>query len=407
MRSFGSTRNSPQPLSLFVLSPSICTQNSLKCSLDAQPSPFRSLDSFTPSLALSLPGTVKSCLVQLKILPAPLLSCLTMYPLVSARRHLLCYSLCFNIQPGAYSIDDASFTISYSSAFRSVVDSAAVNGSYHASDSAGSTVQLTFFGTSVEWFGQMTAKSGIAAVYLDGVLQGAVDTYDVNVLNQQRLFAAYSLSSSDPHTLFIEVKGQHGARSSGNQVSIDAFVITRVPSSSNSIARRAQAPIVSSGWTLSESGTTGVAAMQLAMVTDRHALILDKVEHNPLTVNGHPAWGALYDLYDNSVRPLNVRSNSFCAGGTWLSNGTMLSIGGNPVVEGTTSAADFGDLNGLQALRMFNPCDDGKCDIVESPSRLRMASARWYNSAARLDDGSVMIIGGSTKGGWINNVTTV
>lgn len=147
--------------------------------------------------------------------------------------------------------------------------------------------------------------------------------------------------------------------------------------------------------------------MQLAIVTDTHAIILDKVEHNLLSINGHPAWGALYDLQTNTVRALNIRSNSFCAGGTWLSNGTLLSIGGNPVVESSTGAADFGDVNGLQAIRMFNPCDDGKCDVLESPNQIRMASARWYNSATRLDDGSVMIIGGSSKGGWINNETTV
>jgi hypothetical protein len=35
-----------------------------------------------------------------------------------------------------------------------------------------------------------------------------------------------------------------------------------------------------------------------------------------------------------------------------------------------------------------------------------MASPRWYNTVLRLDDGSAMIMGGSTRGGWINNATT-
>jgi hypothetical protein len=34
-----------------------------------------------------------------------------------------------------------------------------------------------------------------------------------------------------------------------------------------------------------------------------------------------------------------------------------------------------------------------------------MASPRWYNTVVRIPDGSAIIIGGSKKGGWINNAT--
>jgi len=150
--------------------------------------------------------------------------------------------------------------------------------------------------------------------------------------------------------------------------------------------------------------------MQLSVISATHAIVIDKVEHNPLTINGHPAWSALYDLRSNNVRPLNMRSNSFCAGGTFLSNGSFINVGGNPVVVDNTGAADFGDLNGIQSIRLFHPdlCDDqgGGCDIIEAPHKLRLASPRWYNAVLRLDDGSAMILGGSTRGGWINNATT-
>ena len=144
---------------------------------------------------------------------------------------------------------------------------------------------------------------------------------------------------------------------------------------------------------------------QIAVVTDESVIIIDKVEHNPMSTNGHPAWSALYNLRDDTLTALNPASNSFCAGGTWLGNGTLLNVGGNPVVADKTGAADFGDVNGLQAVRMYNPCRDVGCasDIVEYPARIRLASARWYNSVVRLEDGSAMIIGGSTKGGWMNN----
>lgn len=58
--------------------------------------------------------------------------------------------------------------------------------------------------------------------------------------------------------------------------------------------------------------------------------VLDKSEGNALMVNGHAAWGSIYTISDQSVRPLNLVTNSFCAGGGWLGNGTLASVGGNP-----------------------------------------------------------------------------
>ena len=148
--------------------------------------------------------------------------------------------------------------------------------------------------------------------------------------------------------------------------------------------------------------------MQLAVISDSHALIVDKVEHNPLEINGHPAWGALYNLHTHSLKPLSMQSNSFCAGGSFLGNGTMLNVGGNPVVEDFTSATDFGDVNGIQAVRLFHPCDSedvSGCDVFDNPSQTHLASPRWYNTVVRISDGSAMILGGSTKGGWMNNAT--
>jgi hypothetical protein len=108
-------------------------------------------------------------------------------------------------------------------------------------------------------------------------------------------------------------------------------------------------------WILNQTGTTGVHAMQLAVISPTHALIVDKVEHNPLTINGHPAWAALYNLKTHAVTALSMESNSFCAGGTFLRNGTMIIGGGNPVVENKTAPSDFGDVDGLQAIRSFTP----------------------------------------------------
>ncbi|QRV74665.1 glyoxal oxidase [Ceratobasidium sp. AG-Ba] len=106
-------------------------------------------------------------------------------------------------------------------------------------------------------------------------------------------------------------------------------------------------------WTLDQPGTTGVNAMQLAVMDGNHLVIIDKLESNPLMTNkGTHALGSMYNLKDNTKRPLNgISTNTFCAGGGWLSNGTLVSIGGNPLVEsgGTTSP------DGLQGDWTNNP----------------------------------------------------
>ncbi|QRV74664.1 glyoxal oxidase [Ceratobasidium sp. AG-Ba] len=155
-------------------------------------------------------------------------------------------------------------------------------------------------------------------------------------------------------------------------------------------------------WTLTQPGTTGIGAMQMTVVGPDTVMIIDKLESNPLSTDqGTHALGAIYSLKTNTVRPLNgITTNSFCAGGGWLSNGTMVNMGGNPLVKIDNSTAQ----NGLQGVRLFNPCNEGeKCDVYEDAQRIRLTSSRWYPSGARLSDGSLLIIGGAFGGGWTNN----
>ncbi|GAA5952686.1 hypothetical protein JCM21900_000403 [Sporobolomyces salmonicolor] len=152
--------------------------------------------------------------------------------------------------------------------------------------------------------------------------------------------------------------------------------------------------------TLKNGGATGVGAMQASVVDDDHILIYDKAENNALQIDGHSAWGTVYTISTQKVRALNMITNSFCAGGGWLSNGTLVSVGGNPVESYENNAA--GD--GLAGIRLFTPCSNDKCDVYENPSRIRLTSARWYPSTTRLTDGSIMIAGGMIAGGYGNGL---
>ena len=340
----------------------------------------------------------------------------------------------YYVPDGSISVDDTTPGVWYtpSDAWSQLGHPLLVGRSMHTTSQPGSEFVYNFTGIGIEWFGSFSPKHGIAHIFIDGELKAKLDTYAPEWLKQQRLFGIDHLPHG-LHSLRVVATGKRSRRSTGTYIDLDALVVNpgspeqevgtvqitnqiSLPSLSPQdqltkqlsqlipLARRA-AP-----WSLKQEGETLINAMQLAVVSATHAILVDKVEHNPLTIDGHPAWGALYDFRNHQVRPLKLVSNSFCAGGTFLSNGTLLDVGGNPVVSDQTGATDFGDLNGLQSVRLFHPelCDQNGngCDIVEAQESLRLATPRWYNSVLRLDDGSAMILGGSTRGGWINNHTT-
>ncbi|KAG2147190.1 putative copper radical oxidase [Suillus cothurnatus] len=278
----------------------------------------------------------------------------------------------YYVPPGAKSYDSSSPLIHLTGSWFDSFNSMYVATTLRWTDEKGAAARMTFVGTGIEWFGGLDRSHGIAAVFIDGKKVQEIDTWSNVSRKQQRIFWTFNLPYGK-HT--IKVKNLGKGRVDSPVIDIDAFVVTE--------------------------GVTGVSAMQLTVISDTHALIIDKVEHNPVM-------GCLFNLQTHAVRPLEVESNSFCAGGTFLSNGTLINVGGNPVVGGYTSAADFGDLDGLQAIRIFEPCPSASaahCNIYENHSRIRMASPRWYNTVIRISDGSAMIVGGSKKGGWMNNET--
>lgn len=111
--------------------------------------------------------------------------------------------------------------------------------------------------------------------------------------------------------------------------------------------------------------------MQLTVAGDSTVMIIDKLEENPLhDSNGKPAWAAVFSTITNTARPVSLITNSFCATGTWLSNGTrtclstcsssgaltigsfsVVNLGGNPLVETTNTIAT----NGLQGELLSRP----------------------------------------------------
>lgn len=134
--------------------------------------------------------------------------------------------------------------------------------------------------------------------------------------------------------------------------------------------------------------------MQVNVLDQDNIIIFDKQEANPLKVNGESVWGSVYTISTQAVRALVMETNSFCAGGGWLGNGTLVSVGGTG--DSATSAT------GWNGLRLYTPTANGTDQVVESPNRLKLTSDRWYPSTTRLEDGSIIILGGMTTTGFNN-----
>ncbi|KAK2466715.1 hypothetical protein APHAL10511_000973 [Amanita phalloides] len=331
----------------------------------------------------------------------------------------------YYVPPGAKAYSSSSPLVTYKGQWSYSFSREFAHNPLHFTTDRNASVSFSFVGTGIEWFGNSGRTRGFAQVYIDNKPIKLVNNWIDNdaLLTQQRLFWVYDLANGK-HTLTIVNMGAGPHSSEPAVMDVDAFVITRgqhratfqLSTTSSTYKRLNTSQVMLSAmqlsstaqWDLVQKGSTGVSAMQLAIVSPTHAIIIDKVEHNPLDITGHPAWAALYNLDTHAIIPLRMQSNSFCAGGSFLGNGTLINVGGNPVVAGHTSSADFGDLDGLQAVRLFHPCDADaeKCVVHEYHDTVRMAAPRWYNTVIRITDGSAMIIGGSKKGGWINNATT-
>ncbi|KAJ7580143.1 glyoxal oxidase N-terminus-domain-containing protein [Mycena floridula] len=149
-----------------------------------------------------------------------------------------------------------------------------------------------------------------------------------------------------------------------------------------------------SGWNFVQNGTTGIVALEMIVVSPTLALMFDKTLNDELQIDGHSAFGAIWDMQTNTATPLEVVTDSFCASGALLSNGTMVSLGGEPKVN---FSAPY-DHNGLMGIRIFEPCaspSGAGCTLFENPETHHLAESRWYPSAVRIYDGSLIIIGGS------------
>ncbi|PWN36401.1 DUF1929-domain-containing protein [Meira miltonrushii] len=158
------------------------------------------------------------------------------------------------------------------------------------------------------------------------------------------------------------------------------------------------------------------SAMMLALIDENNVMIIDKAENNPTKLdNGKPVWGSVMSLSDNTARGLDMITNPFCAAGATLGNGTWMVAGGNQAIgygggalnvagqpTVTPAQGPYQDYDGRLAIRLMDPTNGNSGNIAWQDNSTFMKTPRWYPGIEVMTDGSVLLIGGMTGGGYIN-----
>ena len=119
-------------------------------------------------------------------------------------------------------VEQNSPKIKYVGNWYKINNSALSGGSAVQALDAGNRATFTFKGTVARWIGFKDPWSGIAKVYVDGVLQAQIDTYAAAQQAQSIIYTTPALPSGT-HTLAVEVTDTHSASAQSAWVWVDAF----------------------------------------------------------------------------------------------------------------------------------------------------------------------------------------
>src|SRR3989454_9258260 len=99
-----------------------------------------------------------------------------------------------------------------------------------------SRATFVFTGTAVRWIGYRDEWSGIADLYVDGVLREEIDTYASPGQVRAEMYTIRGLAPA-VHTLVIEATGRSRPESGGNWIWVDAFDVVLRPEEDSPLVR--------------------------------------------------------------------------------------------------------------------------------------------------------------------------
>jgi hypothetical protein len=110
-------------------------------------------------------------------------------------------------------------------------------GSAMLTTEPGARMTFTFAGTGVRWIGYRDEWSGMANVYIDGVLMAVADTFSPGPQAQQPIFTTTGLTFGT-HTLTVEPAGERNTQSGAYWIWVDAFeVVNRIEQDDTAVQR--------------------------------------------------------------------------------------------------------------------------------------------------------------------------
>ncbi len=129
------------------------------------------------------------------------------------------------------------------------------------------------------------------------------------------------------------------------------------------------------------SGDSGVPVMHAALLSNGKVVFLDKIEdrNKVFQPNGSAAYSCVYDPATNVVKPLSAVTNPFCCAGAFLSDGRLVSLGGNGPLD-----LDPNMFDGFDAIRYLDAAGD---QVGWNEPGNKLSSKRWYASAQIMPDG--------------------
>ncbi|CAI9116872.1 OLC1v1018144C1 [Oldenlandia corymbosa var. corymbosa] len=151
-------------------------------------------------------------------------------------------------------------------------------------------------------------------------------------------------------------------------------------------------------WTLLQP-SIGISAMHMQLLYPDTVVIFDRTDFGPSNISlpagkcrhdpldlalkaDCTAHSVEYNVLHNTIRPLNVLTNTWCSSGSVAPDGTLYQTGGSN--------------DGERVVRVFNPCKfGGLCDWKEINNGLLVK--RWYATNHALPDGRQIIIGGRAE----------
>jgi hypothetical protein len=125
--------------------------------------------------------------------------------------------------PAVTRIEDTNLlSVSYSGAWSVSIRTVHSGGTATLAMNPGSRATVSFSGTGVRWIGVRDEWAGIAAVYVDGVFAGNVDSYASPAENQAVIFSLDGLAPG-AHTLTVEATDTRNEASAASWIWVDAF----------------------------------------------------------------------------------------------------------------------------------------------------------------------------------------